>query len=257
MIDKHQAEGNAPEHKGPTTSSARLTQPIESRRQGQLQQQKVAVQPAVVGNLLQVGGELAHILLGWHGVQHPGEVAPPEAEMTVVVVSWIVGVQMVMAMQAHPVDRTVLAAEGTAGSDNQLQPPGHLKSSVGQQTVITQGHPHTGGEPVQPQKDQQCCWAPEAWQQSDQRQGMDRHHEQQRSGAERQASRHNLHPLLKGGQGSGRPHAIAPEDGTIGWLNWRNSKPAKRAFRPRDFSNRAGLAGSSALDLIARNTSTS
>ena len=87
--------------------------------------------------------------------------------------------------------------------------------------------------------------------------GMDRHHEQHRSGAEGQASRHHLHPLPKGGQGSRRPHAIAPEDGTIGWLSWRNSKPAKRAFRPRDFSNRAGLAGSSALDLIARNTSTS
>ncbi|EAU75180.1 50S ribosomal protein L9 [Synechococcus sp. RS9916] len=56
--------------------------------------------------------------------------APPEAAMAVVVISIRIGKLVVVAMQAHPVDGAVLAAEGAAGGEEALQPGGNPEGTV-------------------------------------------------------------------------------------------------------------------------------
>jgi hypothetical protein len=61
---------------------------------------------------------------------------PPKPELAVVVIRWIVGMEVVMAVQAGPIDRPMLATHGAAGGNHELQPAGHLKGSVGQEPVV-------------------------------------------------------------------------------------------------------------------------
>ena len=99
--------------------------------------------------------------------------------MAVVVIRIRIGKFVVVAVQAHPVDRAVLAAEGTAGGEEPLQLAGHLESAVTEQSVIADGHPQAGGDPVENQQAGHGGQAPEARQQRNGGQHMDGDHEQQ------------------------------------------------------------------------------
>ena len=62
-----------------------------------------------------------------------------------------VGKFVVVPVQTHPVDRTVLAAEGAAGGEEALQPLGHPEGSVAEHPVVADGHPEAGGDPIEHQ----------------------------------------------------------------------------------------------------------
>ncbi len=55
VIDEHQAQGDAPEHQGPAAGAGEAADQEQQASQGQLQQQEVVVQPAVVGVFGQIG----------------------------------------------------------------------------------------------------------------------------------------------------------------------------------------------------------
>jgi hypothetical protein len=53
--------------------------------------------------------------------------APPEASMAVVVIRIRIGKFVMVAMESGPGNRSLLAAQGTAGGKKALQPLGHPK----------------------------------------------------------------------------------------------------------------------------------
>ena len=64
----------------------------------------------------------------------------------------LVAEPVVVTVQAHPVDRSVLAAEGPAGSEHTLDPPGRLETAMAEQPVITQSDAEAGGHVVENEK---------------------------------------------------------------------------------------------------------
>ena len=67
---------------------------------------------------------------------------------------------MVMAVQPHPVDGPVLAAEGAADGQKTLQPPWYAERPMGQEAVIADGDAKTTRDPVEHREgDQGCCTA--------------------------------------------------------------------------------------------------
>ncbi len=122
VIHDHQAQGNSPEHEGPAADATDAANPEQQHRQGQLQQQEIGVEPAVIGIAAEVATQAWHRLHGRNGLEHPSHVTPPEAAVTVVVISIRIRKLVVVAMQANPVDGAVLTAEGAAGGEKALQP---------------------------------------------------------------------------------------------------------------------------------------
>ena len=75
-----------------------LADPIQSRAQGQLQQQEKAVEPVVEGIAAHIASETIQVLQGRNGVQHPFAVGPPQASAGVVVIVGLVGELVVVAV---------------------------------------------------------------------------------------------------------------------------------------------------------------
>ena len=124
VIDDHQAQGNAPQHQGPTSSTCGRADPEQQQTKGELEPEEMGIQPAVIGITHEITGEARHCRHGFDRVEHPTHVTPPEPAMAVVMICIRIGKLMVMPMQPHPVDRTVLAAQGPAGCEKALQPQG-------------------------------------------------------------------------------------------------------------------------------------
>ena len=177
VVHNDQAQGDAPKHQAPATSARGGADPEQQGGQGDLQQQEVGVQPAVVGILGQVAGEAGHCAHGGDGCKHPAHVAPPEAFEAAVVVNLGVGKLVVVAVQAHPIDRAVLAAEGAAGGEETLQPLGHPEGAVAEHAVVADRHAQAGGDPIEHQEAGHGGQAPELGQQGHHRQHMDDGHE--------------------------------------------------------------------------------
>ena len=108
---------------------------------------------------------------------------PPETAVAVVMISIRIGKLVVVAVEPHPVNRAMLAAEGATGCEETLQPLGQSKRSMRQQSVVTNRHAKAGGHPIQDREGRHRLPAPEQWQEGDDRQGVDRDHESDRSPA--------------------------------------------------------------------------
>ena len=181
VIHEHEAKGDAPEHHGPTADARAAANPKEEQAKGQLQQEEIVVEPAVVGITGEITAQARHCLHGWNRLKHPAHVAPPEAAMAVVVIRIRIRKLVVVAMQAHPVDRAVLAAQGPAGGEETFQPGGHLERAMREQAVIADGDPQAGGDPIEDQQGADGLGAPEPGHQCHDREGMDRDHESDRA----------------------------------------------------------------------------
>ena len=92
------------------------------------------------------------------------------------VIGFRIGELVVVAVQAHPVDRAVLGAEGAAGGEEALQPVGHPEGAVAEQAVVADGDAQTGGDPVHHHQGTGGPGAPETGQQGHHRQEMERGH---------------------------------------------------------------------------------
>jgi len=92
--------------------------------------------------------------------------APPESAEAVVMVLVGIGEAMVMAMETHPLNGPLLAAEGTAEHQNIPQPAGHLEGPVGKKAVVTHGDPQATCDPVEHQEGEESGQVPEAGQKS-------------------------------------------------------------------------------------------
>lgn len=68
---------------------------------------------------------------------------PPEAAGRVVVVVGLVGKLVVVAMQAHPLDRAALAGQGAHQHQHALHPFGSDEAAVGHEAMQAEGHPST------------------------------------------------------------------------------------------------------------------
>ena len=167
--------------------------------------------------------------------------------MAVVVVGRIVGMEMVVAVQPHPIDRAVLAAEGAAGGDQRLQPAGHREGAMGQEAVVAERDPHTGGEPIEHQQRADRLPAPEAGQQRHQGEGVNHHHEHGGAPAAPLAAGAHADAAPQRRHAPGGRHAAT----SIGCRNWRSSRLAKRSFSP------SWCTGCPWLALIRRKVSTS
>ena len=88
-----------------------------------------------------------------------------------------IGKLVVVAVQAHPIDRAVLAAEGAAGGEETLQPLGHPEGAVAEHAVVADRHAQAGGDPIEHQEAGHGLQAPELGQQGHHRQHMDDGHE--------------------------------------------------------------------------------
>ena len=257
VIDHHQPQRDAPEHQGQAAGAGGFAKPPQEGRQGELQQQEVAIQPAVVGIGLKIGGQAFDMGLGRHLLEHPAEMAPPQAQVAVVVVAGIVGVEVVVAMQAGPIDRPMLTTEGATGGNEGLQPGHHPKGAVGQQAVKAQGDADAGGEPIEHQQHHQRQGTPEAGQQGPEGQTVDHHHEAHRAPAGAQLAGHDRDHCQALG-GGGHAHAIpstCTPVASMGWQNWRSIRPANRSFKPWCCRKRPGLAGCPPRACICRKVS--
>ena len=122
VIDDHEAQGNPPQHQGPTAGACSGADPEQQQAKGELQPEKVSIQPAVIGISHEIACETRHCGHGLDRVEHPTHVAPPEAAMAVVMIRIRIRKLVVMPVQSHPVDRAVLAAQGAAGCEKAFQP---------------------------------------------------------------------------------------------------------------------------------------
>ena len=234
MINENKAQRNAPEHQGPAPHTKAATQKKQERRQWKLQQQKIVIQPAVVRHLLHVRGELADVMLGGDIPQHPSKMTPPEAQMTVVMVSGIVGMEVVVAVQTDPIDGTVLTAQGAAGGNEGFKPTRYRKGSVSEQAVVSEGHANTGGQPIKKQENNNRRATPEARHQRHHGQKMNHHHEQSRAPTTRQFPWLHSDTSTKRGcrKREKLVHAGASNEDSIGCKNCCSSKQPNRNFRP-------------------------
>ena len=176
LVDNRQAQGDAPKHQGPATDARGVADPVEENPQNQLQGEEPTVQPAVIGIDREIASKTGHGSEGRNPDEHPAHVGPPKAQVAVVVVDSSVGKLVVVPVQTDPVNRAVLAAQGSAGGQDTLQPMGHPKGAMAEKTVIAQGDPQASGDPVKDQQGDQGLPAPEPWQQGHQGQAMDRRH---------------------------------------------------------------------------------
>jgi len=177
VVHEHQAQGDAPEHQGPAAGSCDRSNPEQQGRQGHLQQQEVVVQPAVVGVFGQVAGELGNRLHGGDVFKHPAHMGPPQPLEAGVVINFRIGELVVMAVQAHPINRSLLAADRPTGGEKPLQPMGDAEGSMAQEPVIANGDPEAGGEPIEHQEGRDGLPAPELGQQGHHGEHMDGGHE--------------------------------------------------------------------------------
>ena len=70
-----------------------------------------------------------------------------------------------MAMQANPVDGSVLAAEGSTGGEEALQPVGNREGTVREQAGVADRYPEASRDPIQHQNGSDRLPAPETGQQ--------------------------------------------------------------------------------------------
>ncbi len=182
VINDHQAQGNAPQHQGPTAGTCGGADPEQQQAKGELEPEEVGIQPAVIGIACEIAGETRHRRHGFDRVKHPTHVAPPEAAMTVVMICIRIGKLVVMPVQPHPIDGAVLAAQGPAGGKKPFQPSGQAEGSVREQAVIAKGDAEAGCDPVQHQQAGDRRPAPEARQEGHNREGVDHDHESNRDG---------------------------------------------------------------------------
>ena len=96
-----------------------------------------------------------------------------------------IGELVVVAVKTHPVDGSVLTAQGAAGGEEALQPWRHTERAMGKQAVIADRDPQAGGDPIQNQQGGCALPAPVHRQQGDDREGVDRDHEADRSPPQR------------------------------------------------------------------------
>jgi hypothetical protein len=176
LINDRQAQGDPPEHQGPTTHTCGAANPVKENPKDQLQGKEPTVQPPVVGIGREIPRQGGHGGKGRNPDQHPTHVGPPKSQVAVVVVDGSIGKFVVVTMQSDPVNGAVLAAEGSAGGQDTLQPMGDLERAMAEKTVITQGDPQASSDPVQDQQGDQRLPAPEPWQQGHQGQTMDGRH---------------------------------------------------------------------------------
>ena len=88
----------------------------------------------------------------------------------------LIGEAVVVAMQAHPLDRAALAGQGAHDHEYTLHPNRHHQAPVGHQTVQTQGDPQHG-HPIKNAESHNALPAPEPRQQSNGGENMHHHHE--------------------------------------------------------------------------------
>lgn len=110
------------------------------------------VQPAVVGVFGEICCETRHRRHRWDLLKHPPHVAPPEAAVAVVMISIRIRKLVVVAVQADPVNGALLAAQGAARGKESLEPLGQAEGAVAEQSVVTDGHAQTGGDPIEDQQ---------------------------------------------------------------------------------------------------------
>ena len=142
-----------------------------------MQQQEVVVQPAVVGVFGQVTGQPGYRLHGGDVFEHPAHVGPPQPFEAGVVINIRIGKLVVMAVQAHPVEGPLLAADRATGGEKPLQPMGDPEGPMAQQPVIADGHAQAGGDPIEHQEGNDRLPAPELGQQGNHGESMDGGHE--------------------------------------------------------------------------------
>ncbi len=179
VVHHHQAQGDPPQHQGPAAGAAHRAQPEEKQPEHHLKGEEPIVQPAVVGIAGQIPREPRHRLQRWNLLEHPEHVAPPEALVAVVMIGVRIGKLVVMAVQPHPVNRSVLAAQGAAGGEEPLQPEGHPESPVAEHAVVANRHPQAGRHPIEHQQRHHRLPAPELGQQGEHRQAMHHGHERE------------------------------------------------------------------------------
>ena len=177
MVNQDQAQGDAPEHQGPAPGSSRRPNPEQQSGQGHLQQQEVVVQPAVVGVLGQVAGQPGYGLHRRDVFEHPAHVGPPQPFETGVVINIRIRELVVMAVQADPINRALLAADRATGGEKPLQPMGDPEGPMAQEPVIADGHAQAGGDPIQHHEGSDGLPAPELGQQGNHGKNMDGCHE--------------------------------------------------------------------------------
>ena len=177
MVNQHQAQGDAPEHQGPAAGSSHCSNPEQQSGQGQLQEQEVVVEPAVVGVLGQVAGQPGYGLHRRDVFEHPAHVRPPQPFETGVVINIRIRELVVMAVQADPINRALLAADRATGGENPLKPLGDPEGPMAQEPVIADGHAQAGGEPIEHQEGNDRLPAPELGQECHHSKPMDGGHE--------------------------------------------------------------------------------
>ena len=109
-------------------------------------------------------------------MQHPLAVGPPEPSPSIVVVIGLVGEFVMVAVQAHPLDRTALAGQGPHQHKQPLDPARCLETAVGHQTMQAKGDPKHR-DPVQGGERHQCLPAPVPGQEGKYRAHVHRQHE--------------------------------------------------------------------------------
>ena len=113
-------------------------------------------------------------------VQHPLAVGPPQATGRIVVVVWLVGELVVMAMQPHPFDWAALAGQGAHQHQQPLKPFRGNEAAVGDQPVQAEGHPQHR-HPIKNGERHHPLPAPELGQQGEH--GSHVHHQHETGGA--------------------------------------------------------------------------
>ena len=102
--------------------------------------------------------------------------------MAVVVIRIRIRKLVVMSVQPHPVNRAVLAAQGSTGGEEMLKPEGESEGAMTQQSVIADGDPETGRDPVENEQAGDRGPAPETRKKGHNRKDVDHDHESNRDG---------------------------------------------------------------------------
>lgn len=141
VIDRYQAHKDSPHHEWPAAQGE------EQASERHLPEQYRAVEELVdriAGNVLGIAWDVP---VAGQSVEHPAEMRPPEAAMSVIRIARSIGVLVMHTVLGDPFQGP-LTGQRAAEQQSVLQPFQDLEAAVGDQPVVAERDPYPSDQPV-------------------------------------------------------------------------------------------------------------
>ena len=143
VVDQHQPHKDAPDHKGPTADRK------QQHPKRNLHGEEISIEKLVDRVVVDIFGQTFHLGSCRGFKHHPPNVTPPESLVGVMLISILVRMEMVVAVEAHPPNHPAFTGEGAAEGQEIFQPLGGLEATMGDQTMPAEGNAKPASNPME------------------------------------------------------------------------------------------------------------